>query len=83
MYFLGKGEFAAKVPIVNNDDAEASDVRVLLALYENGSLKEVNSSDTTQLTAGERKEISVSVGIDAEDVSNYTQRFLYGTASRG
>ena len=83
VYFLGKGEFAAKVPVVNNDDAEASDVRVLLALYENGSLKEVNSSDTTQLTAGERKEISVSVGIDAEDVSNYTAKIFVWDSIEG
>lgn len=76
VYALGKGEFTAKVPVVNNDDAENSDVRVILALYKNGALETTDISETTTLAAGESKDISVSANIADEDVTPYTAKIL-------
>lgn len=73
---IGNGKFTAKIPVINNDYAQPSSVRAIMAIYKDDVLEKTVLSETESLSAGVKDVIEVSSEISASDISKYSVKIM-------
>lgn len=86
VYTAAPGTTEINVPVKNNDFTEKNTVEVFAALYKNGSLEKLVSSDKTELNTDEERMIKVSMDIpeySADELKNCELKLMIWDSKDG